>query len=806
MIRRYEAHLESGDHILREGSQQEIGRGPVDYFREIDPETGQIYTNGYLVAPGGIGKTISAGDFFIGINTMPNGRYVLGDAALGKRVLVAVPTNQLADQWGDRLLGKMDTDTGVRDPSVFGDRFSEETVGIYHAGLSDEDKRAVLQKAIVIAVHDSIQILHAHTDPESHEPDPLIRPEDFDAVWIDEVDDRVRGDATSRFYKEVFFPNCLTIGCTATQLFRSGRTIGDYLFGGKTPICEITHQEAVQRREIAPHINIIVQPEIDASSTIRPRTNRWDDYSEAEQMRFIEQTGSDLALLDVIRKGRHPRTGKPLKEMMQLHQAVNIEHGIHITKMLNDAFGRNYAEVVWGDMDQEAHDLVKWAFENKLVTAVVQCKLWGRGTDFPPLELTVQHAPSLSPGKIVQFHTRASRRDDGRKSAIYLSPHIEGIDQLVVGELLGGLYMIPDGYEFPPTTGKHGHPVYAEPWPEIEGVKVFYTQRQLEMFAQERQRQRYVNGLPVKSKNMLAVDDMAQILGIDPALLHDRVYGPLQEAYEKRQARERFVNIEVDRQDVLHVRGRMFPVWRMGNYQHKGREVFCVDENLIPLCEHALYGRLDRVPPEALDRANIQRLLSGSEQQIGSLWQALQHAFFHRRPYERHAEIKGVVFSHDDFGFYRNQQGVSEFFLLPDALVPAYRHVHGADERVAKRWAEQPFIRQCKTSAWYTQANVFEALEINPIGGGREATFVQNLFDNLRVHARGMRVGDERTAEIGRGRSRRSLLFSKRWLPLVDSSDQVAICIHQESLGWLKNELSGPPRGMDNRIAQTAAL
>ena len=345
----------------------------------------------------------------------------------------------------------------MRAPSVFGDRFSLHTVGVYHAGLSEVEKQSALSKAVVIIVHDSAARLHAHIDPRTRRPAPRLKPENFDVVLIDEVDDKVRGDATSRFYKEVFFPECMIIGYTATHLFRSGRTIGDYLFGGKKPICEITHEDGVKREEIAPHVNIIVQPEIDPSSVIQPKIAAWSDYSEVEQLRLIEQTGTDNALIEVIRVGRHPVTGKPLKDMMQLHQAVNVEHGRHIARELNKTFGSKYAEAIWGQtdehMDDEMRSILKWLFKKGEVRAIVQCKLWGRGTDIPALEMTVQHAPTLSPNKVEQFHTRASRKFSDNKTALFLSPFIEGIDQLVVGEVLGGLYMLPEWVRIPHNRG-----------------------------------------------------------------------------------------------------------------------------------------------------------------------------------------------------------------------------------------------------------------------------------------------------------------------------------------------------------------
>ena len=791
MIGRYKAHLESGEHILRAGSQQEIGHGIAEYFREADPETREPNTNGYLVAPGGIGKTINLGDFIIGINTMPNGRYVLDDAMLGKRALIAVPSNQLVDRWADELLGERSEATGIRAPSLFGDRFNEGNVGIYHATLSLAEKENALSKPVVIIVHDSAEVAHSRVDSKTRQP--LLKPEDFDVVLIDEVDDKVRGDATSKFYKNVFFPNCMVIGATATHLFRSGKTIGDYLFGGIKPICEITHREGVKRKEIAGHINIIAQPEVDPNSIIRPKTKQWDDYTEAEQLRLIEQTGTDDTLIEIIRVGSHPITRKPLRDMMQMHQAVNVEHGKHIAKQLNAAFGSSYAEAVWGktdeEMDEETRRLIKWMLETGDLKAVVQCKLWGRGTDIPALELTVQHAPTLSPNKLVQFHTRASRRHDGRKVALYLSPFIQGIDQLVIGEILGDLRMIPDGYEFPPTEGHHHNPSDPDPWPEIRGVKVSYTQRHLELFAAERRHQRYVNGLPVKSGHMLALEEMAQKLGIDRGLLRERVFAPLREAYEKRRAREKFVDIDSSEQkDFLHVRGKMFPVWRVGFYQHKSQQVFCVDENLIPLCEHTLYGRLDKASPEILDRGNAKRLLGCNDAQIEDLWQRLQHAFFNRKPYERRVEIDGINFSHDSFGFYRTREGVSQFFLFPDALIPAYRLIYATDQTTAERWAEQPAIRQCKTSSWLTEADVGEALELNPLLGKEETAFVHAIFTNLKAQSRGMRIGQEAETLVGKGKNKQMIKYSKRWLPLANS-DETTLCVHISALDWIRREL-----------------
>ncbi len=790
MMGRYTAHLESGNHILREGSQQEIAHSTIDYFREVDPETYAIPTNGHYVAPGGLGKTITGGDLVVGINTMPSGRYVLGDPALGKRILIAVPTNGLVDQWANRLLGEYNEEKQARDPSIFGDRFTEENVGIYHAGLSDTEKANVLSKPIVIGVHDSLQILCKAQDPAARKYKPLLSPQDFDLVIIDEVDDKVRGDVTRQFYLDTFFPHCMIVGCTATPLFKSGRTIGDYLFGGKKPICEIPHEVAVQRREIAPHINIIVEPKVDLSSNPESLTKGWDDYTPAQQRRFIEQTGIDQALLKVIALGTHPKTGKPLRDMMQLHQAVNIEHAELIAAQLNAAFGPNYAEPVWGGtdakMDEWMRRIIKWEFGKDDLRAVVQCMVWGRGTDFSELEMTVQHAPSLSPNKTTQFHTRASRRDDGTKTALYLSPFLPGIDQLVIGELLGGLYMIPPGFEFSRTTDRGGLPSDREPWPEIEGVNVYYTERHLKMFAKERKRQREIDGLQEKTKDMMTLDQMSKVLKIDASILYKRVYGPLQEAYERRQARQEFIDLE----DVLHVRGKIFPVRRMGFYQHDGQEVFCVDRDLVGLCEHTLYGRLDHTPMEVLDKKIAQGLLGCGKEEIDNLWAELQQAFFDRKPYETEFKVAGVDFSYNSFGFFRRQrEGTSEFFIFPDALIPAYRKINGVDVETAQRWAEKPSIRQCKTADWYTAAGVMKALQLNLLVENEDTVFVAEVFEFLEARTRTLRVGQERDIIIDINGCKQALRCSRRWLPMASAKQQTTLVIDKKALQWISNKL-----------------
>jgi superfamily II DNA or RNA helicase len=798
---RYERHIESGNHVLLDGSQQEIAHGTVDYFREVDENTGKINTNGCQVAPGGMGKTIWAGDFIVGINTMPNGRFVLGDKTLGKRTLITVHTNDLVQQWGDRLLGDRNEE-GTRKPSIFGDRFTPENVGIYNASdpeMTDAKRKEILSKPVVIMTHDSMRALYEHRNSETGEHEPLFHPEQRDACIIDEVDDKVRGDVTREFYKEHILPNCMTVGMTATPLLRDGKTIMDYLFASKKPICQILHEEAIQRGEVAGHVNMIAEVDVDPSSVIKVDTNRWDDYTEAQQMQFIKQTGLDDKLQEIIKTQKHPAVGKPLKDMMQLHQAVNVEHAKLIAKHLNEALGKKqangeyagYAAAVWGDMDPVESARIERDFRAGKIKAVVQCKLWGRGKDFPELEMTVQHAPSLAPGKTEQFHTRASRnKHDKKKISLLLSPYINGIDQLVIGELLGGLWNMPPGFEFPQTAGKAGAPEGdPEPYPEIAGVKVHATQRQLAIFKSKLDKIRYANGLPLKTKDVLTPDQMAKELGIeDVSVVMHRLFEPMERAYRSKSARDKVIRLTED--ETVFARGHQFPAHRMGYYSHEKAPVFCVDKMLSASCEEAFYGSLYRTSarPELLNKANAKELLGCTDAARDELWKKLQTAFFEREGYKQSVEIDGMKFSFSSFGFYRNKAGSPEFFITPDALEPAYQLVHGANQERVDAWSQQPAIRQCKTSEWFTQTEVMSALGItNPMG--ENGHYVKALFGQIKTASRGMRAGEERTLGIGRGKDAHTLQYAKRWLPQAEGDDQNALCLSRQDLEWVKSEL-----------------
>lgn len=163
---------------------------------------------------------------------------------------------------------------------------------------------------------------------------------------------------------------------------------------------------------------------------------------------------------------------------------------------------------------------------------------------------------------------------------------------------------------------------------------------------------------------------------------------------------------------------------------------------------------------------------------------------FNRRNYERRIEIEDIDFSHDSFGFYRRQdEGTSEFFIFPDALIPAYRKINGVDFAAAAQWAEQPAIRQCKTSDWYTEVEVKEALDINPLIRSQDAAFVESVFHNLRRQSRQLRVGKDAELTISVDRKKHPLTCSKRWLPLTQGKQQNALVVDGKALQWVQNKL-----------------
>jgi superfamily II DNA or RNA helicase/DNA-binding transcriptional regulator YhcF (GntR family) len=820
---RYAAHLERGNHILRPGSQLEMAYGEVDYYRAN--EEGKEYppTIDYEVAPCGLGKTVVSIDKIVGANTTPDGKYVLSDPVQQMKYAILVPNNKLVDQWGDRFLGKRNKD-GTRQPSIFGDKFRPEDIGIYHADASKAEREEALKKPIVIIVNESARIVSTPKkkkddsnlakdeqpplEEEKAQPDPLIKWKEFAEVIIDETDDRARGPITRAFIQKEIMPYCKVHGLTATPIYRNGKSIGDYLYDGKSPSVEITHEQAVDRREIAGDLCIPFMREIKPESQITLNSNR--EYTEKEQEYFIEQAATDEAIIQILKVGVHPKTGVPLTKIPQMHKGVNIADCQSYAKKLNAEFGENFAAAIWGEMGEKEYDDIMERFEKGEITALVQCKMAGRGWDWPPLQMTVQRAPMLSPNDVEQFHERANRLFEDKEVAIHLYAKYRGIRQVEIPDLLGGMVMIApedQGWEFPTSSQSRNPNPEFRSWPEVKGVEVVYTTEQREMYAKERLQEEYENGLPKKPKNMLDVEEMAKELGVPPEILAQRVYTPLEKEYDIKRVRDKFVMIEAgepdriieDDQDKRFVRihaKHRFPAWRIGHYrendgqQNQDNIKFCVDASRKELCGFALYGRLEQAPPECLSKEQALMImdLPAEDEKFNDLWGRLQQAFFNREPYQRSVEIEGLKFSYEDFGFHRNASLNPEFFVAPDVLKAMQRYCTGADEKQADEWSKEPSVQMLKTADWLTCDEAISRLPIN--AHGEEAGKVRERFKIIASRAKRLMPSDETDVSIGRGADGHEVHVALKSFPQGKTSEErTQICVSSTYLEHLKSEL-----------------
>jgi|GEM_PF-5542934 len=801
---RYEKHMRRAIYDLR-ASQQEAAYGLIDYFRQ-PKDNGEVRTGTGVTAPSASGKTVSGIFLVDAANTGPRGADLLGKPG-GMRVLISVHTRQMAIQWYEELVGKIDTETGEITPGFFGDRFTPADVGIVKG--TNAQRQLELKKPIVIMTHGLGRNLAYRRDKEG-KPDPWLRGTDRELLIIDEIDEGPRGDVTKKYFQDILFPHCMTIGYTGTDIFRNGRTIWHYLFNEAEPAVRILHEEAQTRKEVAQHINIIVRPKIRAESDIKPDLNLWGDYTEKQKLRYVEQTGIDRAMVEVIKVGKHPKTAKPLIDMTQLHEGVNLAHCLRIKEMLDAEFGEGYSEIVSGKMDPKKEKEISHRLENGDLKAVVECKYWGRGTNIKSLESTYQRAPGLSARKILQFHARSTRffnyEDGSEKVPLLVTPFLEGIDQLIVGMLLNSLYMIPDHlqkWEFAPTAGIHSSANEPKPWPVIEGVEVYYTLEHLMGFRAEYEKIRMRGGLPVKSKDQFSLEEMAERLNIPVEILKTCLYDPLQDEYEKRIARDKIIQVKVPKpgNDVVYVRSQRFPIRSIGHYRGRGGSAaFCIDKSALGLCQHALYGALDPVPPEMLNLRQLHIIFKNDAMKLNDLWEQLQLAVFERQSYQRNVEVDGVKISYNDFSFYKGANG-PEFYVAPDILPAVYDIIPTTSPVEQKK--REAALRMFKTSDWYTEEGVLQALELIPYGS--EARAVRSRFAEINAESNTLKLGVENTVIIGQREKRHEVKVARKLLPsAIEQQDR--ICVSYKYCNHMREELKVLNQSAENVVQGSSIL
>jgi len=672
---------------------------------------------------------------------------------------------------------------------------------------------------------------------------------------LDEVDDRPRGDATRRYVQEFILPNCLTLGLTATHVYRNGRTTGDYVFGGLIPIFETPFQEAVNGREIAPMRNMAFEVDIpqenraelaalinQAMARARQQGAREHDldYSDRELEKMARLSGIDDTAINILLNGSDPDTHKRYLDMKSVWYCANVGHAQEVARKINEGIERYlnehpderttirtpYAEAVHGRLEQQEFDAVIVRFREGQTKALTNNIIMTRGFDDREAELCFQLCPSRSPNRVMQQGGRVMRWNpqDRHKIANIISflfpPEIlrNPEEQMVFGQLAGGQRLIPNDYEFPPTEGHENSGRDPRWWLNITGIhSVITSDEEYRIF-----RQRQGARSQAKPEHMLTVEQMARLLNPqaqgerltrEVERLRHRLYEPLAAAYQVRQARQQYVGLEDTAQDesnTLAVRGQPFPVWRLGNYMVSGQQQFCIDQGIANLCRYGLFGAINQRPPEFMTESMARQQVTGSSSnnpEFNALMGRIMDAYLDRPGNAQTMELDGHRLSTRTIGFFRrpgNDHAV-DFCVSAEALCPIYQILRQASQQEAQTWWSERFSNY-KTREWLNLDDVRRELAISVTSADNAA--LDQQWNRIRAAAG--RVGSrsdpwqERTVRLRPDNQAQDveLRCANRRTP-NDQSPQ--LCVHDSSLTAIEcllgranvqaNDATRPPRG-----------
>lgn len=826
---RIDAHLVSGDHRLWPG-QVQVAVDTSIAFQEMaenlaSGELSESGCNGYYVRPTGTGKTVNGVDLTIAANTSTTGEWLLGEEGRQVRTVIMVPWNFLLKQWEEKIF----------DEDLWHGRIQPEHVGVYRASDSFEKKAAALAKPIVLITYDSARILltgAAQQDSLEEEETAnfslseqqrailaeLLKIDNFQLVFLDEVHDRPRGDGTSDFIRRHVFPYALTIGATATHIYKTGFTIGDYLFGGVRPFHETTFHEAVDAGEITPALNIVVHFEVEplqrrilaqiAEAALERAMQRGAnpedvDYTPGELQRIMDIAKAEEGIIRLVMEGANPYNGRPFREMQQVWFCASVSHARHVARRLNNITGsEDYAVAVYGEMPPE--ELESGLSRLKLgdVHAVTNMKLLRHALDVPQAELCIQLVPTRAPNIVIQEGGRVMRvaRAIPEKIGTVITAVYPGLQQVIFGEIAGGFLILPKSSEIPFSISEGPAPA-GRAWPEIEGLRVYGTREEHLIFAEMRRKEERVSGLPEKPRNMFLPEEMAAVLypklqGEDLAREAERlqrmVYGPLRHATEIARAQDKFVGVkDAERTKYISARGQRFYVGDLGVYKVDGDEKFCIAKGASIVCRHALYGVLGVRKPEFLSPEQARRILKMDSQSFSSLIEQVTDGFLEKKPYARGVALEGqngtmAMLPLDTFGFYKIDRNSLEVGLFFDAtaLQFLYQAAYGISINEAVEWySGNSTVQAFKSQIWLDKEDVAKVLGVSHLSTRIED--FNELWGQIELLGRvrrGARQGEVSDITI----ERQEIKISNKITP---ADGHVHFCVHQDAVPGFRGKL-----------------
>lgn len=716
------------------------------------------------------------------------------------------------------------TDALYENPRISLDEFKEAQRLMAGNIVADEDY-ARLQELLAQAGLSEAESASALGRVNEHQRQELRKallnllnsPDKATIALLDEVDDRPRGDATRQFIQEQVMPGCFAFGLTATHFYRNGKTTGDYLFGGNDPVYEVPFQQAVNGREIAPMRNLAFVPDLDAAKkqelsdlVQRAMQKASDDgaksheldFSDGECEKMVRISGIEDLAIDTLLRGSEPKTGKRYLDMKSVWYCANVKHAEHMARRINEAVTQYlaehpeqqgdaklpFAEAVSGRMERGEQREALVRFRHGDTRALTNNVLLTRGFDDPEAELCFMLCPSRSPSRVLQAGGRVMRRNPQDSDKIaqiisYLFP--AGVfgkeEQVVFGQLAGGMRLVPDeDYEFPETRGKRSAPPSEKWWVNMPGVaQVITDEQQYKMF-----RQNCLTPPEKKPRSMLSCTEMARKLGMKEEWVKEFLYSPLEEAYNERRLRRQYIGMPQASKDELPVRAQKFPVWLLGNYKDGDRTEFCISQDLELLSRLAVCGAKGPRPAEFMPEKNAISFAAGAQTgRARQCMEQLKTACLNRKTGQAQLEVEGIFFDATQLGFFRKEDGKTEFALSPEALAGLRSYATGETAEQAQLWLAS---KNLQTGDWIDLQKTAALTAARP-GTGRYA-LLASRFDTAEKQL------TPASASQTINTAGTNLLFGRRSLP---HEGKTTLCLHRSSLAALKDTLVTPVERLD---------
>lgn len=733
--RRFRAHTERPEHSqsLRAG-QIKVAEDLLDWSQEKDPRTGLPPTNGYIVRPTGSGKTVSLIDFALGINCDAKS----GDLKFDKRVLILTPTNVLNQQFAAEL--------GIekyRNPKkkYAYNAIPEDMVGLYDANKDKQVRDDALEKNFVIMTYDSFR--------KAVEEDRLDV-KDFALTLLDEVHTKPRGDVTGAFLRRHVFnvsengerlgePPTLAIGATATHLYKTGNTIGDYLFSGADPVHLTPINQAVKEGEISGYRNVIVEPSFNEEA----RFEGDEKLSVTERRSILKQESRDTAAVRILKQGHDPITKKKYKDMKSVWYCRDVDHAKRLAARINEAMGvpnnfdgspaeNAYARAVSGKTPDGELNAVFINYKAGKHKALTNADLLIQGFDDEEAELCFMVHPTQSPTEVLQMGGRVLRKHKDKHHATiftFIDPDQEY--PAIFGELAGSYQTINGEEEFGPTAGQEDGGIGIEhEWPtELSDLNVHYLTRDIQQFAERR---RAAQASDKKPSNMWTFEEMAKALGVKPSVMKRCIYEPLRGLFDQRRSRQQEIVLDssATKDEGISINGQRFPIGtanfpQMGYFRTSANDnSFCLNEEAKSACRYALYGKLPQPKRYYFNQSSAARVIGVSDYIMGQLSRAVEEAYHSRNPYER---TLTVAYNPGDGATRTVKMELNRdvvfciagdqprLFLTAEGLRALYQLAHNTGTQAADTWWKRHSdkLTEIKTPRWLNKDEIMARLNIH---------------------------------------------------------------------------------------------